>query len=364
MWPYWFLFSLPAFLAMVQKPSYRPVAKKWPYIWWAGYLLLVLMIGLRYEVGGDWFNYARQFDFGFQDFSLNAVIAGDPSYKLLMWIAIETGGKMVLVNFIASLIFAWGLVTFCRAQPRSWLALAVAIPYLVIVVAMGYTRQGISIGLVMLAIVALLEKNMMRYFIFMAIAVTFHKSAIIMLPLVALVSSGNRWIKLFLTLIIGVLLYWLLVRDASDRLYENYVGTEYSSSGTVIRLAMNALPASLFLLLRKRFRLTNAENSFWTMMSLASFGFIALFFISPSSTAVDRLALYWIPLQLFVYSRLPDVLGRQGGANTTWVFLILLFYALVLFVWLFFAENAYGWLPYQFFPWQWFWDLPGKFRIG
>jgi EpsG family len=87
MWPYWFLFSLPAFLAMAQKPSYRPVAKKWPYIWWVGYFLLVLMIGLRFEVGGDWFNYARQFDFGFHDFSFDAVIRGDPSYKLLMWLA-------------------------------------------------------------------------------------------------------------------------------------------------------------------------------------------------------------------------------------------------------------------------------------
>jgi hypothetical protein len=235
-------------------------------------------------------------------------------------------------------------------------------PYLVIVVAMGYTRQGISIGLVMLAFVALFERNMTRYFVFMAIAVMFHKSAIIMLPLVALTSAGSRWFKILLVSIIGVMLYWFLVRDATDTLYQNYVGAEYTSTGTAVRLAMNILPASLFLLFRKRFKLSKAENAFWTMMSLLAFIWVILFFVSPSSTAVDRLALYWIPLQLFVFCRLPDVFGRPGGANSTWVFLILLYYGTVLTVWLFFATNAYGWLPYQFYPWHMFWDLPPKFR--
>jgi hypothetical protein len=67
-------------------------------------------------------------------------------------------------------------------------------------------------------------------------------------------------------------------------------------------------------------------------------------------------------LQVFVFSRLPDVLGRPGKINANWVFLILLFYAAVLAVWLLFANNAYGWLPYKFFPWEWFWDLPSKPR--
>ncbi len=362
MWPYWMLFLLPAFLATIQKPSRYPVPKKWPVIWWIGYAVIVMMVGLRFEVGGDWYNYAKQFDYDYQDFSFDAFIKGDPAYKLFMWIAITTDGGMVLVNFLASLIFSWGLVVFCRAQPRSWLALAVAIPYLVIVVAMGYTRQGISIGLVMLAFIALFERNMTRYLIFMAVAVMFHKSAIIMLPLVALTSAGSRWLKILLVSIIGILLYWFLVRDSADALYQNYVGAEYSSTGTLIRLIMNILPASLFLLLRKRFRLSKAENAFWTMMSLLAFVFLALFMVSPSSTAVDRLALYWIPLQLFVFCRLPDVLGRPGNANTTWVFLIMLYYAAVMAVWLLFATNAYGWLPYQFYLWQWFWDLPLKLR--
>lgn len=71
--------------------------------------------------------------------------------------------------------------------------------------------------------------------------------------------------------------------------------------------------------------------------------------VLPSSTAVDRVALYMIPPQLFVFSRLPDVLG--GGKKVRpWVAAIVAYYALVLFVWLTFATHAQYWLPYQFYP--------------
>ena len=36
---------------------------------------------------------------------------------------------------------------FVRRQPMPWLGLLVAIPYLVIVVGMGYSRQAIALGL-------------------------------------------------------------------------------------------------------------------------------------------------------------------------------------------------------------------------
>ena len=91
-------------------------------------------------------------------------------------------------------------------------------------------------------------------------------------------------------------------------------------------------------------------------MALGALAFWGVLEWSPSSTAVDRVALYWIPLQLFVLSRLPDVLGRREGKNAFWVGLLVTFSAAVLFVWLSFAEMAYAWLPYQFYPWVWLWQ--------
>jgi hypothetical protein len=106
--------------------------------------------------------------------------------------------------------------------------------------------------------------------------------------------------------------------------------------------------------------MNSREKSFWTMMSLTAIGTLMLFPVSPSSTALDRLALYWIPLQLFIFSHLPDIFGRKGKANIVWVFLVVLYYLLVLAVWLFLSDNSWSWLPYKFFLWEWFWDLPDQ----
>jgi hypothetical protein len=91
-------------------------------------------------------------------------------------------------------------------------------------------------------------------------------------------------------------------------------------------------------------------------MSVGAIAFVGLLAISPSSTAVDRVALYWIPLQLFVLSRLPNALGHRGGKNAVWVYAVVAYSATVQFTWLFFAQTAFAWLPYRFYPWVWLWQ--------
>jgi hypothetical protein len=70
---------------------------------------------------------------------------------------------------------------------------------------------------------------------------------------------------------------------------------------------------------------------------------------SSKPPAVDRLALYLIPLQLFVFARLPLALGPTFGYGAI-IWAVILYYALVLYVWLNFATHAFAWLPYQFYP--------------
>jgi hypothetical protein len=78
-----------------------------------------------------------------------------------------------------------------------------------------------------------------------------------------------------------------------------------------------------------------------------SIALLAGYFLTSASTALDRIALYCIPLQLFVFAHLPDALGRHGGRNMPIVAAILAYYATVQFVWLSYSANAYMWLPYD-----------------
>jgi hypothetical protein len=88
----------------------------------------------------------------------------------------------------------------------------------------------------------------------------------------------------------------------------------------------------------------------WRYMSFAAIGTLVMLFALPSSTVVDRIALYLIPLQLFVLSRLPGVFSQGGRPNGQMTLLVVGYAALLQFVWLNFAFHAEYWLPYQLWP--------------
>lgn len=360
MWPYWVLFLIPAYWAIsrlkTRNDDYLRQRESWTYVWKGIFLLLVLMIGFRHEVGGDWETYILMMD-SYSNTSVNANEFGfqDPAFVIFNQLAVKSGLGIYLVNLLSAIFFCFGLFVFCRAQPRPWLALAVAVPYLITVVAMGYTRQGVAIGIAMVAMTALGQGSIFRFVLWIALAATFHKSAIILLPMAVLANTRRRIFTFIWVGITSIVLFALMVQEALSFLMGGYIEDAMQSSGAAIRIAMNAVPAALFLLFRKRFELSLEQRSFWSWMAWSALFLVVLLLVSPSSTAVDRIALYWIPLQLFVLSRLPNALGRRDGKNFLWVLAVLVYSAAVHFVWLFYADTAFAWIPYQFYPWVWLW---------
>lgn len=361
---YWLLLVLPVLCVLLAASSMGRtttavafIDTKTHHLTMGGFaFLLVLIIGFRHEVGADWIHYVEPLERALQLSLLEGTMAGgDPAYGLLTWLSAHLGGGVYLVNLVCAMVFVWGLVKFALNSPQPWLTLCVAVPYLVIVVAMGYTRQGVAIGLAMMGLVALHQGRLYRFAAWLVAAALFHKSALILLPL-AVFSGRKNWVSVLGVLLIAGLMYILLLAEYVDFLVAGYLTAQYESSGAAIRIAMNALPAAIFLVFRNRFGLKPAQQSFWTWMSLGALAFILLLAVSPSSTAVDRVALYWIPLQLFVWSRLPQAMGQCAGTQRQWLAVVLAYAFAVQFVWLIYADHSYAWLPYQFYPWVWLWQ--------
>lgn len=343
---YWFMFLVPAWASIAARGQPRPAGKNLEMSWLIVGVLLCLLIGLRHDVGGDWLNYEANYLDMLGAPLAEVLTMGDPGYYLLNWLSAQVGGGVYLVNLISGALFSVGLAAFCRQQPRPWLALSVAVPYMVIVVGMGYSRQAVALGLAMLGMVGLAKKSTLQFVLCVALAATFHKSAVLLVPLAVLATPrGRLWTGLWVGITAGVL-YYLLLADSVDNLVTNYIDAQYQSEGASVRIAMNALPALLLLVLRKRFVWEPAERNLWVIMALLALASVGWLLVSPSSTAVDRVALYLIPLQLFVFARLPDLMGRGRGLRN-WVMAVVTYYAAVLFVWLNFATNAFTWLPYH-----------------
>jgi hypothetical protein len=358
MWPYWLMFLVPAGMALEERPRRlgqagsvgAPAPTRIPFVWWLVLLVLALLVGWRHEVGGDWMNYLDIFDFARSESRYAEWWWNDPGYRLLEWTSHRFNLGVHGVNLMAASGFGYGLVLFCRHLPRPWLSLAVAIPYLVIIVAMGYSRQGVALGCLMAGLVGLGQGRVVRFVLWTVVAATFHKSAVLLLPTAALAASERR---LFTALWVGVVVaaaYSLLLADSVETLQVNYLEARYQSEGALVRLLMNGLPALLLLGNRERFASTVSQQRLWSWFAVASLAMVGLYVASPSSTAVDRVGLYLLPLQLMVFAHLPEALGSRDGTRGIWVLGVLGYYALVQFVWLNYATHAYAWIPYRFYP--------------
>lgn len=344
MWPYWLMFCLPAWAVLAPR---RFSVREINFIWLVAAVFYSVVMGLRFQVGGDWYNYLRLFNEA-TIFTLSETLGrGDPGYYGLNWLVANAGGSIFIVNLICATLMMWGTIVFCRAQPNPRLALLAAVPYMLIVVGMGYTRQAVALGFALLGMAALGNGRVRSFVFWVAIGATFHKSAVLLLPIAALASSRNRALTGFLVALTTGLLYYLLLADSSEALWENYVEAQYRSQGGLIRVLMNVVPALIFISWRKRLAPEVQERRLWLWISGISLVLLSL--VPFASTAVDRVALYFIPLQLFVFSRVPR-LATTVKSRTAVVLAVVVYYAAVQLIWLNFANFSPYWVPYQFMP--------------
>ena len=188
MLPYWLLFLVPAFAALSERSS-DLLRSRFAFSWLLIWSLFTVLIGLRFQVGGDWYSYERMFRYSSYLTFGEALLRDDPGYILLNWLAARAGYDVALVNVVCAAVFAWGLMAFAREQPRPWLAIAVAVPYLVTVVAMGYSRQSVAIGFAMLALAGLGANSTVRFAVWIIMAALFHKTAILLIPMAILAKT-------------------------------------------------------------------------------------------------------------------------------------------------------------------------------
>ena len=214
-------------------------------------ILAILIIGLRFEVGGDWFSYliylenARYMSFD------RLLISSDPGYVLLNWISSSLGLGIAGVNLFGGSVFIYGLLRFCIRQPLPWLGLLVATPYLLIVVGMGYSRQSIAIGFALIALSIWNQKNIIKFFVIISLATLFHKSAAILFPLAFFIKTKRNGIKWVFAapgiIVVSLLLFF-----------------DFFQSDLFKALFLNSSFSSAYIALRDS---SSTECSFWNLSS-------------------------------------------------------------------------------------------------
>lgn len=344
MFPYWILFAYFAGGALAAPDRPDPSQRQPRTYLLIGLLLTALMIGTRYKVGGDWRTYIYMFSYTKHISLSRALDVGDPGYQFLNWTVQQWNGEIWWVNLACAIIFVWGLARLCLIQPKPLLAVVVAIPYMIIVVAMGYTRQAVALGILMAGLAALGRGgSVVRFALYVAAAALFHKTAVLVLPLVIFAGKRNRLLNVIAGAAMFVLFFDLFLSDSTDSFVKNYVEARYSSQGAWVRVLLDIVPALVLLTRRGRLGLTEQEERVWRYVAFAACTLPFILVATPSSTAVDRMALYLMPLQIVVLSR-AYMLFRTPKIG---VAAVIVYAFLVQFVWLNFAQFSDKWIPYR-----------------
>ena len=189
----------------------------------------------------------------------------------------------------------------------------------------------------------MLFRSLFRFALYVGVAALFHRTAIVLLPLMGFVFPRSRASNALLLLAFSVSLYTVFLSDSVEILRTNYVDARYSSQGAGIRVAQVALAAVIFFFAHRRLGFDEVERRIWRNYSIAALLMIPALALTSSSTAVDRISLYLFPLQLAVISRLPLAFRREALGRLV----VVSYSATVLFVWLNFAVHAQYWVPYR-----------------
>lgn len=345
MLPYWLFFGFFAAGALVTRTE-SSQSKRLGALLFA-WIIITLMVGLRWEVGPDWASYFGWWERA-AEMPLDRFVRlarSDPVFYAAMWFFRNIGLTFWMMNLLLAAIFAAGLVQFSRGQVNPWLSIAVAVPWLVIVMGMSGIRQATAMGFVFLAIVALQRQQAAKFLWWMALAACCHASSILLLPLAGLSFARTRFVAVVLMIVTAVAGYYFL--SSTFNVYsDRYLSKINESSGTLFRIGMTVVPAVIYLMLRRHFPAEPNERPFWRNLALVGLLAVPLYFLVASSTALDRLLLYLFPLQMYVFSALPSIVGARGGKLLV-KSLIIAYLGLQLFVFLNFGLNRVAFLPYK-----------------
>ncbi|MEZ5708020.1 MAG: EpsG family protein [Blastomonas sp.] len=302
----------------------------------------------RYDTGGDWYTY----DILIQEISISdyayALSRGDDGFMTIAYVSTRLGLDLYGVNLVCSALLSAGVVSLARRLPDPWVAIAASVPYILIVVGLGYIRQGAAIGLILLAINAIVDRRNIGGVVYMLLAMLFHFGAIVVVPFIGLALVRRNPVAMIGIGFIGLLIYAYVF--TSDRLYvldAGYLDIERESSGAGIRLVMNLLPSLLFLWRRDKLKLEPLERGIWSNFAWFSIVLMVALYATPSSTAVDRVALFFSPIQVFVFGYFLTLLGIRGRGAALVIVGLLTYCALVFAVWAFFADHSQFWVPYK-----------------
>lgn len=306
----------------------------------------ILVTGLRYGIGSDYFSYENNF--------LSGVMTKDPLYYSVFNQLVQFfGGDFTASVFLTSVVFF--LLTYTcifKDSPYPWLSIFLLFGMTYFFASMNAMRQFLALAVLLYAIESLEQQKTIRFFVCIAIASGIHLSSIIFVFIYILhkLDLDTRIYALLTPVIFGGL-YILRNNLAALALYlnsyKNFV-EDNSTSGLSLLMQFSWQVALVIIavLVYKRGTIENEQNKFRVYLEtqlIALWEYALVSIITPN----EVMRILWIftyPTIIFtpmVIRRIPSTLARAIA-----IFIVIVGFSIFMY-YVIPVNNSHGTLPYQ-----------------
>jgi hypothetical protein len=307
------------------------------------FLLLLIFLGFRFEVGPDWRAYGFIYDNSLRAYFSELNDYSEPGFFVLNKLSEAAGLGFQGVVFVSALFFLTGCFAYARTTFDPWMAITTVLPYLVYIIGGSGLRQSaaIGIGFRIVAYGPRMPRGLQLFWV--AVAVSIHNSAVILLVLVLWQLKVSASLRVVLLGIAGGLVALNLAGSETATKYSLvYLEHNIVSDGAFFHVLLIAFPAALYLWNRRKIAESGADDAAVRVASYMALGALPL--LAVSSTGADRASLYFSFVQMWAYPALIQARVASRSMLMTMVFGITFSTFFVYFV---FGSHISAYVPYH-----------------
>ena len=313
-------------------------------IWNFYIIFLMIFVGLRHKVGGDWGIYNKFFEeHKFYDLE-HVRLSGDFVYIYINKIANLVGAGIYGVNLFSAIIFFLAINSFLKNTKNKWLGLLICFPIVIVVLGMGYARQGLAFAFALFLILSLENRKIIASLIYFALALFSHKSSLCCMLFYIFYILYYKNYKFLILCFIGSILIYFLFQASFNHLFFFYLGSgqHMMSWGSIPRTLLLSLVSIIFLYSINDLKLSDYQKFFYKYLSYI------ILLISPfsflTSVTTDRILLYYCMIKI-IFVSFADLENRSLKLLANGIILLYITY---FSIWMIFGVNSIRWLPYSF----------------
>ena len=227
------------------------------------------------------------------------------------------------------------------------MAVVIAVPYLLIVVGFGYVRQAAAIGLILIAIDSHVRGMRAWTIASLVIATAFHATALLAVPAFAWTLVRRNALTGILAGLLFAFVYFYILAPRLGQTQTRYSTGGFDSTGTLVRVVMGFVPSALILFRWRAFETNARARSLWLLFAWANVAALVAYGLVPTSTVVDRAALYFAVIQLAAFGEFRSLVGISDQMTVLTRMALIAVAIAVQGVWLVYATHSVYWVPYR-----------------